>query len=76
MYHQKSDCLIVVMKLVKTSGVKGTAGRRFLEGKAAQHGRLVSVKQSGGFYSILPCEIMLPIKATKFFQLSQFTKCA
>ena len=37
---------------------------------------MVSVKQSGGFYSILPCEIMLPIKATKFFQLSQFTKCA
>ena len=40
MYHQKSDGLIVMMKLVKTSGVKGTAGRRFLEGKAAQHGRL------------------------------------
>ena len=39
-YHQKSDCPIVIMKLVKASGVKGTAGRRFLEGKAAQHGRL------------------------------------
>ena len=40
MYHQKSDCLVVVMKLVKASGAKGTADRRFLEGKAAQHGRL------------------------------------
>ena len=39
-YHQKSDCPIVIMKLVKASGVKGTAGRRFLEVKAAQHGRL------------------------------------
>ena len=44
--------------------------------EAVQARKKVSVKQSGGFYSILPCEIMLPIKATKFFQLSQFTKCA
>lgn len=40
MYHQKSDCPIVMMKSMKIDGVKGTAYRRFLEGKAAQHGRL------------------------------------
>ena len=37
---------------------------------------VVSVKQFDGLTSLLPYEIMLSIKATKFFKLSQFTKCA
>ena len=36
----------------------------------------VSVKQYAGLTLPLPYEIMLSIKATKFFKLSQFTKCA
>ena len=49
----------------------GSYGGREKDGKYT-----VSVKQSAGLTLPLPYEIMLSIKATKFFKLSQFTKCA